>query len=641
MPAIFLSYARDDAKLAQALVRDLRDLGSTVWLDEETSGGQDWWNLILEQIRACDVFVYALSQASLDSLACTRELTYAVALGKPVLPIWVASDELRRRAPSTLAKIQYVDYRARTSETSLRLARALNHLPPASSLPEPLPEQPEAPPANMDQFAALISGDAPLNAEMQSHLARELKRNLTDTSLTKDVREQLARLRNRPDLLARIAQEIDEIWRVTRPNSWRTVLLTIGITVICLGLAAFAFRDALLALVSQERNQAFLTLDTQYNALQQEVDELRKNELELQAKIDKSEEYIKTIENQRLDNKSALKKALADVQTSQMFRTQYDVLKKERDSLHQHVSTLQTRINAANKRVEAMEAEHIQDQKALREEKATRGRLRKERDKLRARVSALEAKLKTNETRTPKKPTSDLPKSYTNSIGMKFVLIPHGTFEMGSNNGPDNEKPMHRVTLSQPFYLGKYEVTQAQWQAVMGKNPSENTGDPSLPVEKVSWNDVQDFIKKLNAKEGGNAYRLPTEAEWEYAARAGTTTVYSFGDDPGLLKEYGWYDDNSGRKTHPIGRLKANPWGLYDMHGNVLEWVADWYVSYLPDHQTDPKSSPNGSSRVVRGGSFGDSPELLRSTRRAGVGPVGRYWIIGFRCVRVPPGLNP
>jgi hypothetical protein len=161
-------------------------------------------------------------------------------------------------------------------------------------------------------------------------------------------------------------------------------------------------------------------------------------------------------------------------------------------------------------------------------------------------------------------PKPSEPKTIRNSIGMEFVLIPAGEFRMGSTKGDSDERPVHAVTISTPFYLGKHEVTQAQWEEVMRNNPSRFTGDPNRPVEQVSWEDVQAFIRKLNEKEGGTKYRLPTEAEWEYAARAGSTTAYSFGDDRGQLGEYGWYWDNSDKKTHPVGQLKPNVWGLYD-----------------------------------------------------------------------------
>lgn len=149
------------------------------------------------------------------------------------------------------------------------------------------------------------------------------------------------------------------------------------------------------------------------------------------------------------------------------------------------------------------------------------------------------------------------------STGIEFVMIQSGTFMMGSKTGSDDEKPVHEVRLSKAFYLGKYEVTQEEWAKVMGTNPSQFPGDPRRPVENVSWNDTQDFIRKLNAKESGAKYRLPTEAEWEYAARAGSTTAYSFGDDVGKLGDYAWHGQNAGNATHPVGQKQPNPWGLY------------------------------------------------------------------------------
>jgi formylglycine-generating enzyme required for sulfatase activity len=219
---------------------------------------------------------------------------------------------------------------------------------------------------------------------------------------------------------------------------------------------------------------------------------------------------------------------------------------------------------------------------------------------------------------------------------MEFVLIPAGTFTMGSEDGDSDERPARQVTISRPFYLGKYEVTQGQWQAVMGNNPSLFQGDAKLPVEQVWWSDVQDFIGKLNAKEGGNRYRLPTEAEWEYAARAGSTSAYSFGNETSLLGEYAWYRDNSGGKTHPVGQLKPNAWGLYDMHGNVMEWVQDWYGRYSEQSVRDPQGPPSGSHRMRRGGAWNSVATVCRSANRYSV-PGFRDDFLGFRLVRIVP----
>ena len=227
-------------------------------------------------------------------------------------------------------------------------------------------------------------------------------------------------------------------------------------------------------------------------------------------------------------------------------------------------------------------------------------------------------------------------KTYVNSLGIEFVLIPAGTFMMGSTSGDPDEKPIHQVTLSNAFYLGKTEVTQAQWQAIMGTNPSLFKGDPKRPVEQVWWDDVQAFIKKLNEKEGGSAYRLPTEAEWEYAARAGSTTAFSYGDDPTTLGQYAWYKENSAEQTHPVAQLKPNPWGLYDMHGNVWEWVQDWYGRYDTASVTSPTGPSSGTHRSRRGGGWNNLSKYCRSANRYSVTGY-RDDFLGFRLVRSTP----
>lgn len=147
---------------------------------------------------------------------------------------------------------------------------------------------------------------------------------------------------------------------------------------------------------------------------------------------------------------------------------------------------------------------------------------------------------------------------------------------MGSNAGSEDEKPVLQVTISKAFYMGVTEVTQAQWKAIMGNSPNTFKGD-NRPVENVSWNDAQEFVRKLNAKEGGSKYRMPTEAEWENACRAGSGGKWCFGDDEGWLGEFAWHSGNSGSHTHPVGQKKPNSWGLFDRHGNVWEWCLDGY----------------------------------------------------------------
>ncbi|MDP8238185.1 MAG: SUMF1/EgtB/PvdO family nonheme iron enzyme [Candidatus Hatepunaea meridiana] len=201
--------------------------------------------------------------------------------------------------------------------------------------------------------------------------------------------------------------------------------------------------------------------------------------------------------------------------------------------------------------------------------------------------------------------------------GMKFVQIPAGSFMMGSNDGYNfDENPVHMVNIKS-FFVMTTEVTQAQWKAVMNNNPSRFKGD-NLPVENVSWNEIKDFLKKLNKKDPNRNYRLPTEAEWEYACRAGTTAKYYSGDSESDLKRVAWYDGNSGKKTRPVGQKQPNEWGLYDMHGNVWEWCEDCYHDGYNNAPNDGSAwvSPSESYRVSRGGSWRNYPEYCRSANR-------------------------
>ena len=271
---------------------------------------------------------------------------------------------------------------------------------------------------------------------------------------------------------------------------------------------------------------------------------------------------------------------------------------------------------------------------------------------------------------------------YTNSIGMTFKEIPAGSFYMGScklsnadkeankkrqfmglspkeaacpsgasidDDARDDETPQHKVRISKGFQMGVHEVTLGQFkQFIAGagrdglltgdfiKYNSGGDGD-SAAVTYVSWDDAQDFIRWLNQKEGGNAYRLPTEAEWEYAARAGTTTRYSWGDNAGQAGDYAWYDGNA-KRVHAVGTKKPNPWGLYDMHGNVWEWVQDWYDDnyYRNSPTNDPKGVASGRYRVLRGGSWSNFAGFLRSAVRLNASPGLRYYSVGFRLVRQP-----
>ena len=244
-------------------------------------------------------------------------------------------------------------------------------------------------------------------------------------------------------------------------------------------------------------------------------------------------------------------------------------------------------------------------------------------------------------------------------VKLDMVLIPSGKFMMGLTNKEledfkvefqeelkkDGKEQLldavdlimsiqgkqHEVTLTKPFYMGKHEVTQEQWEALMGKNPSTTKG-AKLPVTNVSWEDCQEFIKKLNAKTDGG-YRLPTEAEWDYACRAGTTTAYSFGDKI-TPKDANYWDSKIGKPV-AVGSYKPNAFGLFDMHGNVWEWCEDWHGEY-PFAVTDPKGPATGNRRVVRGGSSGYYGSFARSSDRYYSLPTNRGSLGGFRLARTP-----
>jgi formylglycine-generating enzyme len=221
------------------------------------------------------------------------------------------------------------------------------------------------------------------------------------------------------------------------------------------------------------------------------------------------------------------------------------------------------------------------------------------------------------------------------TTGMEFVFVKGGCYRMGSTDGGSDEKPVHQVCVSD-FSMGKYEVTQGQYAAVMGDNPSSfKQCGPDCPVESVSWNDAQNFIKRLNSK-SGRKYRLPTEAEWEYAARSGGKDEKWAGtSDEGSLGKYAWYDKNSGNMTHRVGLKKANGLGIHDMSGNVWEWCQDWYnEAYYEDSPKDnPPGADIGENRVLRGGFWLNSDSTARAATRYRLKPDYGDRALGFRLV--------
>jgi len=252
---------------------------------------------------------------------------------------------------------------------------------------------------------------------------------------------------------------------------------------------------------------------------------------------------------------------------------------------------------------------------------------------------------------------AELPGSIKTKGGLEMILVPAGSFDMGNKRGKEDAAVVHKVTVD-GFLMDKYEVTQAEYEKQGLPNPSHFKG-PELPVEQISWAQAALYCNRRSQAEGlkpcydeatakcnfeADGYRLPTEAEWEYACRAGSTTDYCFGSDARKLTEYAWFTDNSSKKTHPVGQKKPNPWGLYDMHGNVAEWCNDFYDPnyYATSPPNNPRGPADGNQCVLRGGSWNSGAEALRSSYRLGDNPgfsdacLARD-AIGFRCVRKAP----
>ncbi len=253
-------------------------------------------------------------------------------------------------------------------------------------------------------------------------------------------------------------------------------------------------------------------------------------------------------------------------------------------------------------------------------------------------------------------PAAELTLDLGNNVSMKLARIPAGKFVMGcpasekdaEGHAHPADEAQHEVAISNAFLMGVTEVTQKQYESVMGKNPSQFKG-PNNPVEQVAWADAVEFCRKLSAKTG-RTVRLPTEAEWEYACRAGSKGRFCFGDTDTALGEYAWYTVNSmdrktgAKTTHPVGQKKPNAWGLYDMHGNAWEWCADWYAANYgaSGSQTNPVGPATGSIRVLRGGSWNYCSYGLRQSGRGRIGPTGQYDVNGggFRVVVVEGGAR-
>lgn len=265
---------------------------------------------------------------------------------------------------------------------------------------------------------------------------------------------------------------------------------------------------------------------------------------------------------------------------------------------------------------------------------------------LNALLKSIDARLARIEDKLGIVPPDPTTQSFTaNGVSFNMKLVEAGTFEMGQSADGNNVTPVHSVTISQDYYIGETEVTQALWKAVTGYSPTSDgsqwsssygygLGD-NYPAYYISWNDCQDFITKLNAATG-QTFRLPTEAEWEYAAKGGNKSQGYTYSGSNTIDDVAWYSSNSSSKTHPVATKASNELGIYDMSGNVWEWCSDWYGSYSSTAVTDPTGATSGSYRVQRGGSWGSDATYCRTAFRAVSNPASRGYYIGFRLCLSP-----
>jgi len=509
MAKIFISYNRESKAIAGTLVNDIETLGHSVWFDQEISGGRTWWDQILAQVRECDVFVFVLDPAALDSMACKSEYLYAATLGKPILPVLVSEQVSTNLLPAALSRIQFVDYRKEDREAAFRLARALHTIPPAEPLPNPLPATPDVPISYLGTLTEQIDSKSTISFEQQSVLVADLRRSLRDSGTAYDTRRLLERLRKRRDLFAAFAEEVDE-------------------------------------LLGQARILA-------------SVDERDPNKAKPTRK-----ELI-------------LRKRNIMIALSVLVIVTIAIL----------VWTWQSRIFAT----------------------------------------------RSSDGIVAKSITETLP---TTTPLTSMLLVPAGKFTMGRNEkdgGDEYERPAHQVTMKS-FLIDRYEVTSEEYKKCVDEkrcrspqgwvSGSYPAGTARHPVTGVTWDDANDYAT-------WSGKRLPTEEEWEYAARGADGWRYPWGNEwkPELANA-----DGASNGMVDVGTYKGvSPFGVFDMVGNAWEWTASELKPY-PGGKLSQK--PGSDIKVLRGGNYETKRENATTTYRYPYHARGEvsYATSGFRCVK-------
>ncbi len=631
MAKIFISYDRAGKDIVEELVQDLRDEDHDVWFDQHLTGGQKWWNNILSEIRKCEVFVAALTPDSLESSACQREMKYANDLQRILLPVRLSDKVSPDSLPLGLSELQWVDYTLRNIAALKSLRRTLKNLPKAPPLPDPLPAQPPVPISYLSQLRAKIDSDS-LVRQDQIQLVFELRQQFRQGERAKDILDLLQRLNKRDDLFAAVSHEIDDLIR------------DIG-------------REFPISARLQPSKSELPGRDVANDASQPQVVPSDEPGLRALGKGDEPpkpppsgatailpeppavSQHIAPPEREpplRLTGNGAASgeaKPQAQLYSSQIAAGLFIVVGL---SLVVILPAIYFYMGSTKK------AEQPQSETSVGSSPSSRELAPSNLPAAAPAPSNLAAAGPSPLAATP--PGSEFTECASDCP--KMIVIPAGKFLMGA---PENETgrsvdegPRLEVTIARPFAVSKYEVTFAEWDACAAASAcphaAHNWGRGQMPVINVSWDDAKQYVGWLS-RMTGKEYRLLTEAEWEYAARAGTTTRFYWGDDVGKgnanCNGCGSQWDN--KQTAPVGSFKPNAFGLYDMAGNVSEWVEDvWHADYkgAPTDGSAWIQGGDASCRVVRGGSWVNDPQYLRAASRACPPSGHRDNNLGFRVGR-------
>ncbi|MEM8716793.1 MAG: SUMF1/EgtB/PvdO family nonheme iron enzyme [Cyanobacteria bacterium P01_A01_bin.3] len=676
MSKLFVSYSRQDEAIAATLIEDLKTLGHTVWFDLELTGGQVWWDRILANIRECDVFAFILSPNSQNSTACKREYRYADALKKPILPVLVADGINANLLPPALAKVQFADYRRRDSTTALLLARAFNTLPSPSPLPDPLPQPPSAPISYLGGLLEQIESPANLSYEAQSTLLLDLKRGVRDSGTHTDTLLLLETLKKRRDIYASIRDEIDDLLESCREEAVETLEPTDRTP------AQTAQPPDNLSDRTKPNRPLIEPIPPEPKTASDSSPEVRKPSV--------TSERAPATQSVRIPTETTRQPSITSEQ-NEPIQSSMRSSQSPKGTTNASLETTKPPIASFSGEIDrqtSLSASNLSRRRALQlagfggagvglallvralssnqnEASPTISTVTpsptpssiatSEPTTVEVEYTVVTVDERGNEVGRENKQNQYRSVNLGNGIQMGMVNIPAGNFLMGSpqseESREDGEGPQREVIVPS-FWMGLFQVTQAQWQAVaeLPKVERDLNSDPSsfkgeeLPVVQINRWQVKEFCERLSATTGCT-YRLPSEAEWEYACRAGTTTPFHFGETitTDLANYNGFFRFASGprgesrRQTTPVGSFGvANGFGLYDMHGNVWEWCEDvWHENYegVPLGGSPWIEGGDSSRRVLRGGYWDSFPGNCRSAARSRLVADNRGSNVGFRVV--------